>query len=67
MVQLDLFYQSDLLKVEVNQQYHYFQATWLKQPLSEDFRKETKTFTQNVLANNFNKILYNVRARDMLL
>jgi hypothetical protein len=66
MDNLDLINQSPLLKIEVNHTKEYIQITWLKQPQGEDFRQVVQAFTENILAGNINKVLYDVRKRDYL-
>jgi hypothetical protein len=66
MDNLDLINQSPLSKIEVNQTKRYIQITWLKQPQSEDFRKEAHALTEYILSGNMNKVLYDVRKRYYL-
>src|SRR5687768_188086 len=67
MDRFELFYQNQFLRSELNQEYNFLQVTWLKQPLSEEFRREVQVLHDKILANNFNKVLYDVRKRDYLV
>lgn len=67
MNQFELIYQNQFLSRKVSQEYNFLRVTWLKQPLSEEFRQEVNALCDTILANNFKKVLCDVRKRDYLV
>lgn len=66
MIPLETAYQNNSIKVEANFEYNYIKITWLNQPNSEIFRKETLQFTHYAVQNDLNNILFDVRERTSL-
>jgi hypothetical protein len=66
MVPVTAYYRSDFVIIEYNQELSYIEITWLKQPDSALFRRETKRLTKFVLSHNYKFALIDVRKRDYL-
>jgi hypothetical protein len=65
-MELEIVYQSDFIRVEVNEEHFYIQATWLQQPTSRDFREQLKRVVEIALEKNLVKALFDVRAKAYL-
>lgn len=67
MIALIPFYQTEFVRIEVNQDLGFIQITWLQQPSSSDlFRKETLLVTEYALTHNVSRALFDVRNRNYL-
>ncbi|GEO06645.1 hypothetical protein AAE02nite_43090 [Adhaeribacter aerolatus] len=66
MIPVTLIHETAFVKIEANPELRYVQITWLQQPSSTLFQKETRNLVQYALTNNFNKSLFDVRKRDFL-
>lgn len=52
--------------IEVNPPLSFIQITWLQQPSSELFRKETKLLADFALSNDYTNALFDIRNRNYL-
>lgn len=59
-------YQTDFVTIEVNPELLYVQITWLQQPSSALFRKETSWLVDFALQHGYQRSLFDVRKRDYL-
>lgn len=66
MVPVTTYYQTDFVSIEYNQELSYIQITWLKQPDSALFRRETTRVADFALGNDYKFALFDVRKRDYL-
>ena len=66
MIPLTPLYQTEFVTIEINPALSFIQITWLQQPSSELFRKETKLLADFALSNNYSNALFDIRNRNYL-
>ncbi|MDQ4139781.1 MAG: hypothetical protein M3142_04585, partial [Bacteroidota bacterium] len=63
MLNLNLVYSNEFIRIEVNQNYGYLQTTWLQQPTSVCFREQLMRVVEVALNQNLSKALFDIRDR----
>ena len=66
MIPVEPVYQTDFVTIEVNPELQYIQITWLQQPSSALFRKETNWLVDFAQKHGYHRSLFDVRKRDYL-
>jgi hypothetical protein len=66
MIPLTTLYQTEFVTIEVNTALSFIQISWLQQPSSDLFRKETTLLTDYALSNNYSNALFDIRNRNYL-
>ncbi|MGV3505078.1 MAG: hypothetical protein ACO1O1_15320 [Adhaeribacter sp.] len=66
MVPLDPVYQTEFVQVEVDPVKRFIQITWLQQPTSDLFRKETSWVVDFSRQHGYHRALFDVRNRHYL-
>jgi hypothetical protein len=66
MIPLITHYQTEFVKVEFNKDLSFIQITWLQQPSSDLFRKETMLVVDFAIRNNYSNALFDIQNRSYL-